>query len=105
LILNRDIQTYCYAVVEKNSKKCDLIVSKELEEECLKKSDKNYLPSKPEKQAKTPKKKTTTEKSTKKKDAAASKMKALQDKMDLMERRRKKLLDEMNAIKKGGKGQ
>ena len=31
-------------------------------------------------------------------------MKALQDKMDLMERQRKKLLEEMNAIKekKGG---
>jgi hypothetical protein len=38
LILNRDIQTYCYAVVEKNPKKCDLIVSKELEKECLVKS-------------------------------------------------------------------
>ena len=37
-ILNRDIQNYCYAVVEKNSKKCDLIVSKELEQECLVKS-------------------------------------------------------------------
>ena len=105
LILNRDIQAYCYAVVEKDSKKCDLIVSKKLEEECLKKSDKNYVPSKPKKQVRTPAKKTTTEKSTKKKDAAASKMKALQDKMDLMERQRKKLLDEMNAIEKGGKGQ
>ena len=37
LILNRDIQAYCYAVVEKNKKKCDLIVSKELEKECLSK--------------------------------------------------------------------
>ena len=37
-ILNRDIQTYCYAVVKKNPKKCDLIVSKELEQECLVKS-------------------------------------------------------------------
>ncbi len=100
LILNRDIQAYCYAVVEKNTKKCDLIVSKKLEEECLKKSDKNYVPSKPKKQARTPAKKTTTEKSAKKKDAADAKMKALQDKMDLMERQRKKLLEEMNAIKK-----
>ena len=39
-ILNRDIQNYCYAVVEKNSKKCDLVVSKELEKECLEKSKK-----------------------------------------------------------------
>ena len=38
LILNRDIQAYCYAVVEKSPKKCDLIVSKELEKECLVKS-------------------------------------------------------------------
>lgn len=38
LILNRDIQAYCYAVVEKNPKKCDLVVSKELEKECLSKS-------------------------------------------------------------------
>jgi hypothetical protein len=38
LILNRDIQAYCYAVVEKNQKKCDLIVSRELEKECLAKS-------------------------------------------------------------------
>ena len=35
LILNRDIQAYCYAVVKKDSKKCDLIVSKELEQKCL----------------------------------------------------------------------
>jgi len=103
-ILNRDIQNYCYAVVEKNSKKCDLIVSKELEKECLKKSDKDYIPSKPKKQAGAPVKKTTTEKSAKRKDAPDPKMKALQDKMDLMERQRKKLLEEMNAIKgkKGG---
>ena len=40
LILNRDIQAYCYAVVKKNPKKCDLIVSKELEKECLVKSKK-----------------------------------------------------------------
>ena len=104
LILNRDIQAYCYAVVEKNSKKCDLIVSKELEKECLKKSDKNYIADKPKKRAKTPAKKTTTEKPAKKKDAPDPQMKALQDKMDLMERQRKKLLEEMNAIKgeKGG---
>ena len=38
LILNRDIQAYCYAVVKKLPKKCDLIVSKELEKECLVKS-------------------------------------------------------------------
>ena len=38
LILNRDIQAYCYSVAEKNPKKCDLIVSKELEKECLVKS-------------------------------------------------------------------
>ena len=105
LILNRDIQAYCYAVVEKNSKKCDLIVSKELEKECLKKTDKNYIPSKPKKLARTPVKKTTTEKSAKKKDAPDPRMKELQDKMDLMERQRKKLLEEMNTIKKGEKGQ
>ena len=102
-ILNRDIQNYCYAVVEKNSKKCDLIVSKELEKECLKKSDKNYIADETKKQAKAPAKKTTTEKSAKKKDAPDPQMKALQDKMDLMERQRKKLLEEMNAIK-GEKG-
>ena len=103
-ILNRDIQNYCYAVVEKNSKKCDLIVSKELEKECLKKSDKNYIADEPKKQAKAPAEKTTTEKPAKKKDAPDPQMKALQDKMDLMERQRKKLLEEMNAIKgkKGG---
>ena len=98
-ILNRDIQNYCYAVVEKNSKKCDLIVSKELEKDCLKKSDKNYIADETKKQAKAPAKKTTTEKSAKKKDAPDPQIKALQDKMDLMERQRKKLLEEMNAIK------
>ena len=105
-ILNRDIQNYCYAVVEKNSKKCDLIVSKELEKECLKKSDKNYIAEETKKQVKAaPVKKTTTEKSAKKKDAPDPKMKELQDKMDLMERQRKELLEKMNAIKKGEKGQ
>jgi len=105
-ILNRDIQNYCYAVVEKNSKKCDLIVSKELEKECLKKSDKNYIVSETKKQAKAPVKKTTTEKSAKKKkDVLDPKMKELQDKMDLMERQRKELLEKMNAIKRGEKGQ
>ena len=89
-ILNRDIQNYCYAVVEKNSKKCDLIVSKELEKVCLKKSDKNYIASETKKRARAPVKKTTTEKSAKKKDAPDPQMKALQDKMDLMERQRKK---------------
>ena len=98
-ILNRDIQNYCYAVVEKNAKKCDLIVGKELEKECLKKSDKNYIADETKKQAKAPAKKTTTEKSAKKKDAPDPQIKALQDKMDLMERQRKKLLEEMNAIK------
>ena len=90
--------------MEKSPKKCDLIVSKELEEECLKKSDKNYIADETKKQAKAPAKKTTTEKSAKKKDAPDPKMKALQDKMDLMERQRKKLLEEMDAIKgkKGG---
>ncbi len=38
LILNRDIQAYCYAIVKKDPKKCDFIVSKELEQECLVKS-------------------------------------------------------------------
>ena len=104
-ILNRDIQNYCYAVVEKNSKKCDLIVSKELEKECLKKTDKNYIAEETKKQARAPVKKTTTEKSAKKKDAPDPKMKELQDKMDLMERQRKELLEKMNAIKKGKKGQ
>ena len=104
-ILNRDIQNYCYAVVEKNSKKCDLIVSKELENECLKKSDKNYIAEETKKQAGAPVKKTTTEKSAKKKDAPDPKMNELQDQMDLMERQRKELLEKMNAIKKGKKGQ
>ena len=104
-ILNRDIQNYCYAVVEKNSKKCDLIVSKELEKECLKKSDKNYIVIQTKKKPRAPVKKTTTEKSAKKKDAPDPRMKELQDKMDLMERQRKELLEKMNAIKKGEKGQ
>ena len=104
-ILNRDIQNYCYAVVEKNSKKCDLIVSKELEKECLKKSDKNYIAEETKKKPRAPVKKTTTEKSAKKKDAPDPKMKELQDQMDLMERQRKELLEKMNAIKKGEKGQ
>lgn len=38
LIMNRDSQTYCYAIVLGDPKKCDLIVSKELEQECLSKS-------------------------------------------------------------------
>ena len=104
-ILNRDIQNYCYAVVEKNSKKCDLIVSKELEKECLKKSDKNYIAEETKKKPRAPVKKTTTEKSAKKQAPP-------DPKMDLMERQRKKLLEEMkelqdkmNAIKKGGGGQ
>ena len=115
LILNRDIQAYCYAVVEKNSKKCDLIVSKELEKECLKKSDKNYIADETKMQAKAPAKKTTTEKSgggkkkvattAKKNDASDPKMKELKAKMDLMERQRKKLLEEIDAIKRGQKGQ
>jgi hypothetical protein len=42
------------------------------------------------------------EKSAKKKDASNLKMKALKDKMDLMERQRKKLLEEIEAIE--GKG-
>ena len=104
-ILNRDIQNYCYAVVEKNSKKCDLIVSKELEKECLKKSHKDYIPRKPKKQVRAPVKKTTTEKSAKKQAPPDPKMKELQDQMDLMERQRKELLEKMNAIKKGKKGQ
>jgi len=90
-ILNRDIQNYCYAVVEKNSKKCDLIVSKELEKECLKKSDKNYIAEETKKKPRAPVKKTTTEKSAKKQAPPDPKMKELQDKM--------------NAIKKGGGGQ
>ena len=105
LILNRDIQAYCYAVVEKNSKKCDLIVSKELEKECLKKSDKNYIIIQTKKKPRAPVKKTTTEKSAKKQAPPDPKMKELQDQMDLMERQRKELLEKMNAIKKGKKGQ
>ncbi len=38
LVLNRDMQNYCYAVVKGNVKMCDLIVSKEVEKECLEKS-------------------------------------------------------------------
>ena len=38
LILNRDSQTYCYAVVTGDPKKCNNIVSSELEKLCLKKS-------------------------------------------------------------------
>ena len=104
-ILNRDIQNYCYAVVEKNSKKCDLIVSKELEKECLKKSDKNYIIIQTKKKPRAPVKKTTTEKSAKKQAPPDPKMKELQDQMDLMERQRKELLEKMNTIKKGKKGQ
>ena len=104
-ILNRDIQNYCYAVVEKNPKKCDLIVSKELEKECLKKSDKNYIIIQTKKKPRAPVKKTTTEKSAKKQAPPDPKMKELQDQMDLMERQRKELLEKMNAIKKGKKGQ
>ena len=104
-ILNRDIQNYCYAVVEKNSKKCDLIVSKELEKECLKKSDKNYVVVQTKKKPRAPVKKTTTEKSAKKQAPLDPKMKELQDQMDLMERQRKELLEKMNAIKKEEGGQ
>ena len=38
LVLNRDMQNYCYAVVIGDPKRCDLIVSKEVEKECLEKS-------------------------------------------------------------------
>ena len=38
LILNRDSQTYCYAVVLGDTRKCNNIVSSELEKECLIKS-------------------------------------------------------------------
>ena len=38
LILNRDSQAYCYAVVLGNPKQCDNIVSSELEKECLEKA-------------------------------------------------------------------
>ena len=34
LIRSRDMQNYCYAVIENNSKKCELLVSVELEKEC-----------------------------------------------------------------------
>ena len=35
LIRNRDLQNLCWAVVGPNKSKCDLIVDKKLEEECL----------------------------------------------------------------------
>ena len=38
LILNRDSQTYCYAVVTSDPKKCNNIVSAELEKVCMKES-------------------------------------------------------------------
>ena len=38
LILNRDSQAYCYAVVTGDPKQCNNIVSSELEKECLEKS-------------------------------------------------------------------
>ena len=38
LILNRDSQAFCYAVVTGDPKKCNNIVSSELEKLCLKKS-------------------------------------------------------------------
>ena len=38
LILNRDSQAYCYAVVTGDPKKCNNIVSSELEKLCLEKS-------------------------------------------------------------------
>ena len=38
LILNRDSQSFCYGVVQGDPKKCDNIVSKRLEKECLVKS-------------------------------------------------------------------
>ena len=38
LILNRDSQAFCYAVVLGEPKKCNLIVSGELEKECLTRS-------------------------------------------------------------------
>ncbi len=34
LIRNRDLQNYCYAVIERNSKKCELLGSVKLENEC-----------------------------------------------------------------------
>ena len=38
LILNRDSQAYCYAVVTADPKQCNNIVSSELEKECLEKA-------------------------------------------------------------------
>lgn len=38
LIVNRDSQAYCFAVVQADSKKCTHIVSKELETRCLEKT-------------------------------------------------------------------
>ena len=38
LILNRDSQSYCYAVVTGDPKKCNNIVSSDLEKECLEKA-------------------------------------------------------------------
>jgi hypothetical protein len=34
LIRSRDLQNYCYAVIEHNSKKCELLSSVALEKEC-----------------------------------------------------------------------
>jgi len=34
LIQSRDTQNYCYAMIEKNSKKCELLSSVALEKEC-----------------------------------------------------------------------
>ena len=34
LIRSRDLQNYCYAVIERNSKKCELLSSVALESEC-----------------------------------------------------------------------
>ena len=38
LIVNRDSQSYCFAVVQADPKKCNNIVSKELETDCLEKA-------------------------------------------------------------------
>ena len=38
LILNRDSQAFCYAVVQGDPKKCNNIVSSDLEKECLEKA-------------------------------------------------------------------
>lgn len=38
LILNRDAQNYCYGVVKGEPKYCDLIVSPQVEKDCLEKS-------------------------------------------------------------------